>query len=344
MDLSLRSGRLDRPHTNLLQGLLAGGFGLDGQRAQSQEGGGGTQTSSRRSSSGSFSGVVFLQGFNSKGKPGNPNFPKRFSGTPCSEKGIGKGKPGLVSGHDQKGRARVERLEKTGSESLFCGRSRAVTWSVPQRDRQQGMNLEPLPSFRRRKRNETCSAVSSEIMDFEQATTKKSRGSMAKALEIASSTETLNAARNSLVSNFWAANTVAVKKSRREDVLRLAFKIQGSTDIFPLSKTLVEGAAAALKAAGVTSGALYLNELKMIHVEKGFEVEQWLQRVFVLCNKSLTRNRGPVKRAPEVKLEDLPTKVWTRSGDSSLAVPLAAFAYAWGVAWMLREVELSKLR
>ena len=49
-----------------------------------------------------------------------------------------------------------------------------------------------------------------------------------------------------------------------------------------------------------------------------------------------------MKRAPEVKVEDLPCRIWSRNG--SVKVPLGTLAFAWGVAWMLREVELSKTK
>ena len=337
MDLGFHPRRVAGSSSDLLQSMLAGDRLHQGLRAQSQEGRWGTHYLI-----GTSYGVGSLQGIHSKGEPGGTDFSKRLPHTANSDSRENQGKSRPFSSHDKKSGAGVKRLEKTGSEAAICGRTRSCTWSLPQRFRQHGLNLEPLKGPCRKTKRDA--PLPDQFTDELQTLPKRSRGSMAKALEIASSAEALGAARNALVSNFWAANTVAVKKSRREEVLRLAFKVQDSVDIFPLTKALVEGVAAALKAAGITSGALYLNELKMIHVEKGFEVEQWLQRVFVLCNKSLTRNRGPVKRAPEVKLEDLAARVWKRGGDPLLPVPLAALAYAWGVAWMLREVELSKVK
>eukprot|EP00438_Fugacium_kawagutii_P024314 Skav231059 [mRNA] locus=scaffold768:41744:47030:+ [translate_table: standard] len=55
----------------------------------------------------------------------------------------------------------------------------------------------------------------------------------------------------------------------------------------------------------------------------------------------MTRKRGQVRRAPEVQPEALEHAAWT---SLEAAVPLGAWAYAWGVAWMLREVELSKVQ
>ena len=164
---------------------------------------------------------------------------------------------------------------------------------------------------------------------------------MSKALEVASSVDSLMQARKALTKDFWAASAVLVKQSRRAEVFKLAKAIVGEGDIFPLIQSTVEGVAAALKAGGMTSANLYLQELKLAHVEAGFDLEAWLNRTFVLCGKSLARNRGPVKRAPEINVDRVTGKLQKPS--NGLWVPLAGLAYAWGVAWMLREIELSKV-
>lgn len=88
--------------------------------------------------------------------------------------------------------------------------------------------------------------------------------------------------------------------------------------------------AADLKAANLASADQYLNELKLMHVEEaGFSLEAWLARTFQLCKKSASRDRGPVKRAPEVTLDEAELQVIPDS--TGVAVPLAAWAYAWGV-------------
>ena len=116
----------------------------------------------------------------------------------------------------------------------------------------------------------------------------------------------------------------------------------GAAPSLPPNKRGVEGVAAALKAAELASGDQYLNELKLMHVEAGHPIEAWLMRVLALCKKSLTRNRGPVKRAPEVTLESIPWTAWSLRGGHK--VLLATLAFAWGVAWMLRVIELSRVK
>ena len=100
--------------------------------------------------------------------------------------------------------------------------------------------------------------------------------------------------------------------------------------------------AADLKAANLASADQYLNELKLMHVEEaGFSLEAWLARTFQLCKKSASRHRGPVKRALEVTLDEAELQVIPDS--TGVAVPLAAWAYAWG-GHLLQEIELSRVR
>lgn len=70
-------------------------------------------------------------------------------------------------------------------------------------------------------------------------------------------------------------------------------------------------------------------------------MEQWLTRTFQLCKKSVVRERGPIKRALEFQLEDVVLEAWNVSDTVPVATSL--WAYAWGMAWMLREIELSKV-
>eukprot|EP00438_Fugacium_kawagutii_P032452 Skav223756 [mRNA] locus=scaffold3575:525258:528900:- [translate_table: standard] len=167
------------------------------------------------------------------------------------------------------------------------------------------------------------------------------RGAIVKALEVASSGPSLQSAVNELTKDFWSSTTVAAREARRAEVLELATVVNGGGRLFPLRKVVVEGVAACLKSAGLTSGFQYLNELKLAHVEAGFSVDAWLVRLLALCKKSMTRRRGPVRRAPELQPEHLEHSAWSLLEAS---VPRGAWAYAWGVAWMLREVELSNVQ
>ena len=53
--------------------------------------------------------------------------------------------------------------------------------------------------------------------------------------------------------------------------------------MFPLSIETVEKVAAAIKAVGWPSGDQYINELKLLHIEAGWEVSQQLGKVIADC-------------------------------------------------------------
>ena len=55
--------------------------------------------------------------------------------------------------------------------------------------------------------------------------------------------------------------------------------------IFPLQLSTIEDVAAAIKAGGWSSGDQYLNELKLMHVEAGFEVTLQMNKLLVDCKR-----------------------------------------------------------
>ena len=114
--------------------------------------------------------------------------------------------------------------------------------------------------------------------------------------------------------------------------------------ILPLSKEVVESVAAALKESGMKSGSQYLLELKLMHIEAGYEVEAWLKRTFDLCKKALERLRGPPPCAAEVRVGMwCHEKLEARAVGKGLAeVPNLAFA--WASLWMLKEIEVRKMK
>ena len=253
------------------------------------------------------------------------------------------GQPGLGKGYGMPRGARLEGPSKREQDGIL-GRGKLTPWGplLPlQRVMIRGPENTRVPQNGiGRPRAPHGSANSHGLPAGGQSEGKK--GSFAKALEVASSKDLLGLAWTELSKGFWTSNTAAVKRSRREEVMKLAVLVAGERDVLPLKKQTVEYVAAALKAGGLASADQYLNELKLMHIEAGYDVEAWLSRTFQLCKKSVARDRGPIKRAPEVDVGDL----LAEAGDGYLraAVPLGAWAYAWGVAWMLREVELSKVK
>ena len=114
--------------------------------------------------------------------------------------------------------------------------------------------------------------------------------------------------------------------------------------IFPLALNTIEEVAAAIKAAGWTSGDQYLNELKLMHVEAGHEVNLQMNKLITDCKRSLRRNSGPVKRAPEFELKDIDPLKWMLCCHAPKRTARPALAYAWAVVWMLREIEVGSMK
>ena len=77
---------------------------------------------------------------------------------------------------------------------------------------------------------------------------------------------------------YWAQSTLAVKKSRREEICKLARMVAPQGIFLPLSKEIVEATAAALKAAKLASADQYLGELKLMQIEAGFAMEPWYKK------------------------------------------------------------------
>ena len=364
MELPLRPGGLDRTHSPLLALMLAGPPPTDSGHAQSNRGGMGMPFQAVKNfpqylpfaqvSHSKTGGFSSLSGNPSLPRQGGMAVPHKFERD--TSKNPGHLWPGIQSvgqsrphANDGKEGPPSHRRHTEGRVDAACGKIRSTSWSLPvqcEPRRHNGLNLQdPSLGFKKKAGLNVSSNMASfplDEVDVVKGANKRARGSMNKALEVAKSARELMVARHALTKDFWAASTVQVKRSRRVEVLRLAAAVADGGQIFPLGQALVEGVAAALKAGGMASANLYLQELKLAHIESGYDLEAWLARTFTLCGKSLSRNRGPVKRAPEVAVDLVTGKL--QKPCRSLDVPLAGLAYAWGVAWMLREVELSKVK
>ena len=111
----------------------------------------------------------------------------------------------------------------------------------------------------------------------------------------------------------------------------------------PLTEQVILGVAAALKSAGFRSAEQYLAELRLGHIERKHEVPAWMERVFANCKRSLRRAIGPVRRAPELRLDQLRPEPELLQGrqPSDLLHPWACWVVA--VHWMAREIEIAAL-
>ena len=167
---------------------------------------------------------------------------------------------------------------------------------------------------------------------------KRKGGSMADAV-VAAKSSRFPELRNSFRAKFFAASSLRSRQCKRSEVLKLARAVAGSQAVLPLSKDTVEGVATALKESGMKSGAQYLVELKLLHVEAGFEIEAWLKRAFDLCKKALERNSGPAVRALEVCLVNMEEDKLNASLTGRADTLNPGLLFCWASVWMLREVE-----
>ena len=167
---------------------------------------------------------------------------------------------------------------------------------------------------------------------------------MKEAMQLARDPKRLEKERSKLCQGFSSCSSRRAKEVKRQEVMTLAAKVSESGRPLPLSIQTVERVAAALKAAGFKSGPQYLGELRLAHVEAGYEVGSWLSRSLRLCKKALERDSGPTRRAPEVKAEQISTLKAKVGAGSRKMLEWPDLSYWWSMTWMLREIELRELR
>eukprot|EP00435_Cladocopium_sp_Y103_P033500 s818_g8.t1 len=143
---------------------------------------------------------------------------------------------------------------------------------------------------------------------------------------------------------FFAASSERSRMCKRSEVMQLAREVAGNKRPLPLDRGIIEGVAAALKEAGLKSGQQYMTELKLLHVEAGYEIDAGLKRTLDLCKRSLERERGPVTRAAEVKVETFVSLPPPESGLRKGTPEMASAMFLWAAIWMLREIEVRNMK
>ena len=168
---------------------------------------------------------------------------------------------------------------------------------------------------------------------------ERRRGSAELAKEIAADPSRLRNAIGMLESKFYAQGSLATKNSKltvAEDIARCA----GFTQLYPLSERLLVTVGAALMGASYSSGASYIAELKLRHVELDHAIGPALGRRITKVTDALERGLGPKSKAPEITPRQVPGDPLTSEGGPVLGA-LRSFVVA--SAWLLREVELADL-
>ena len=135
--------------------------------------------------------------------------------------------------------------------------------------------------------------------------------------------------------DFYSDTSKAPKDSRRLTIQKLLANKE-----VKLNVEKIKWVATAFKEAGYKSGSSYLAEAKLMRVEGGGDWTPQLDRIFKMCKRALDRDRGPKKKAPEVPLERRKEANYRNKATNTMVLfPRELFQF--GIAWMLREVEIA---
>lgn len=171
----------------------------------------------------------------------------------------------------------------------------------------------------------------------------KSRQGMKEALKLAKAPNDLKKAKETFRRKFLASATLLAKNAKRRKITDLLNAACGE-DHFPVNQEIILAISTALDEAQLQSGDQYIHELKLMHIEAGFDWSAPLERQLFLCKKALKRHRGPEVRARELQVKDICDKVWDEKCGAKGSYVRPAWMYALAVAWMLRACEVTELR
>eukprot|EP00435_Cladocopium_sp_Y103_P057330 s591_g19.t1 len=173
------------------------------------------------------------------------------------------------------------------------------------------------------------------------AFTAGSKPSLARAIGLAKQISSAKGIIQRVENDFYSNSSRSAKDAKRRavrNVLEAAFEHP-----YPLTPDKMKLLAGAFREAGYKSADTYLVEAKTEHIEQGGEWSALLDRHFKLCIKAVKRGQGPKKKAPEV-----PRDVWTAydlltTDLEGTKVKLALQLFAFGVLFMMREIEIANL-
>ena len=160
-------------------------------------------------------------------------------------------------------------------------------------------------------------------------------------IDMLSTVEGREAAAEALEEGMFASTTRASKEVKANTML--TFAAAAGIELYPLSVEKLSPILGAMKLAGYRSTNSYLSEVRLRHVQLLHPITDQLRAFFKDAVRSVVRGRGPVRRAPVVRLEVLvelqvPSR-WARQTAvaGGPAAPWDAFVVScW---WMLRGAE-----
>ena len=174
--------------------------------------------------------------------------------------------------------------------------------------------------------------------------TKKARGSLTAALEIARDDEAVAKAVQDFDDLTYAIGTDKSKKSHWNTWQAVA-EARGNTAL-PMTSSSIREVSGILRASGYRSGYAYALEAKQQHMRAGYAWTDQLDVSLQDAKRALQRGLGPSSKSEEVKLEWWET-LWKVRADRSSQRPCwplgGPTAWAFGTMFVLREVELSTL-
>ena len=167
---------------------------------------------------------------------------------------------------------------------------------------------------------------------------------MKRAIELTMDPKKLRKAKTNFKTRFLAFNTMQSRNSKRRKVLEVMQNITGMDDPFPVDQELLVGVGTALDEAKLQSGDQYVHEVKLMHLEAGYEWNMPMERQLYLVKNALKRHKGPEVRANEVKTEDLAEEIWNKAVTCGVSHRRPAWSYAFACIWMLRAAEVIRVK
>ena len=142
----------------------------------------------------------------------------------------------------------------------------------------------------------------------------------------------------------FAKSTLASKASKRRKLCDVLTQVKGDSNFFPLSPEELELVGAVLSECDLKAGEQYINEVKLMQLEAGWNWDEVMERQLAMIKRALRRDAGPDRRAVEVKpesvtLEDPGSIPVSEPGKPSFP----KMVYVFAAVWMLRSGEIAEL-
>ena len=156
-------------------------------------------------------------------------------------------------------------------------------------------------------------------------------------------------AKENLKNKLFSTSTIATRNAKRKKVMEIIDSCGYSTLFTKHQEVGVTPdqlltVAAVLGEMKLKSADAYLSEVKLIQLEFGISWSDVLERQLTMLKRALRRDRGPEVRAVEVKLAEIPEKLWNLRSTEEGVQERVVMSFAWATVWMLRAIEAAQVR